>query len=387
MKYQQAIAAITLGCFISSCSINVEQADGSMKQVWPRAKDRNTHASANKQRQKALDDHADQVVLAKLQEFDRLRAEGRTVKNTDSGKTTRDFEALMARYENANPLAELVRDSYANPQKAKLPRGRDLTSTPNVSANSDVARFDATILAPIRECKNDHAKWYRVYPALADQVRFMGREYKISVINQMVKANVPFLSGSMGEITQKTFTQADFDKYQERLEGLRIKDSIQAAILIGALGIAGKMIGGTVQNIADGFRNMNSSTSATATNSSSTTGSSRTGESQRFAAAFAGRYHDFTCVRDNNPGKGNMSPWLTLRASNGKEWAIQYSVPMIFSGNKGNTGGLATDDRQNLEGVTMNVLFNAAGEPVSIKNKSNGNHCEVKDWKVTGYGW
>ncbi len=129
-----------------------------------------------------------------------------------------------------------------------------------------------------------------------------------------------------------------------------------------------------------------SRTSVSESRSSSPSKASTT-ESQRFSATFPGGYYNFTCTRDTNAGKSNMSPWLTLRASNGKEWAIQYSVPMFLSSNKGKTGGLATDDRQNLEGVTMNVSFNSAGEPVSIKNMSNGNHCEVKNWKVTGYGW
>jgi hypothetical protein len=110
-------------------------------------------------------------------------------------------------------------------------------------------------------------------------------------------------------------------------------------------------------------------------------------EMHTFAKLYAGGYHNFTCTRDANVGKGNMSPWLTLKASNGKEWAIQYSVPMLLSGNRGSTGGLATNDSQSLVGTIMNVRFNDSGEPVSIKNTANGNHCEVKNWKVSGYGW
>ncbi len=112
----------------------------------------------------------------------------------------------------------------------------------------------------------------------------------------------------------------------------------------------------------------------------------KTTEEQRFAATYAGGYHDFTCTRDTNAGEGNLRPWLTLRASNGKQWAVQYSVPLFFNPNKNGTG-LTTDDRQNLEGTTMNVSFNQAGKPTNIKNTSNGKHCEVIDWKVAGYGW
>lgn len=108
-------------------------------------------------------------------------------------------------------------------------------------------------------------------------------------------------------------------------------------------------------------------------------------EVSRFAALYAGAYHDFTCSKDTNAGKGLTSPWLTLRGANGKEWAIRYKVALLNQ-NSGN-GGLATDDSQDLTGTKMNVRFNSTGEPISIKNTTNGNHCEVIDWKVSGYGW
>ena len=112
---------------------------------------------------------------------------------------------------------------------------------------------------------------------------------------------------------------------------------------------------------------------------------SKSPELSRFAALHAGGYHDFVCSRDTNSGKGITSPWLTLKAGNGKEWAIRYKVP-VFGQNTG-SGGLATNDRQDLTGTKMNVRFNKLGHPVSIKNTANGNFCEVIEWRVTGYGW
>lgn len=109
-------------------------------------------------------------------------------------------------------------------------------------------------------------------------------------------------------------------------------------------------------------------------------------EVARFTALYADGYHNFTCSRDANAGKGKTTPWLTLRAANGKEWEIRYKVDLLLNQNRGD-GGLATDDRQDLTGVTLNVRFNKAGEPISIKNSANGNHCEVIDWKISGYGW
>lgn len=74
------------------------------------------------------------------------------------------------------------------------------------------------------------------------------------------------------------------------------------------------------------------------------------------------------------------------RSSHRHEAAHPHTSPLLFSQNRGKTGGLALDD-ESLVGATMDVRFNGKGEPTSIKNVGNGNSCEVTDWWVTGYGW
>ncbi len=115
----------------------------------------------------------------------------------------------------------------------------------------------------------------------------------------------------------------------------------------------------------------------------------KTTELQRFATRFAGRDSRFTCTKDRSGGNktGMTSFTITLKDQNsGKEWAVEYGVAQLLNRNQGNTGGL-TVNNESLAGATLEVRFNAKGEPVSIKNPSNGNSCEVSDWWVTGYGW
>ena len=110
-------------------------------------------------------------------------------------------------------------------------------------------------------------------------------------------------------------------------------------------------------------------------------------EVDRFTAKFKGGYSTFTCTRDTNAGKGHTNAWITLKdGASGKEWAIYYHSPQFLSENRGDTGGLTLKD-ESLVGEKLEVRFNSKGEPESIKNLSNGNHCPVNDWKVSGYGW
>jgi len=121
-----------------------------------------------------------------------------------------------------------------------------------------------------------------------------------------------------------------------------------------------------------------------ATSSSATAKST---EAQRFAAKFGGGYFSFTCSRDSNAGKGRTPAWITLKdPQSDKEWEVNYSTPQFLNPNRGNTGGLTLND-ESLVGARLEVHFNQTGEPKSIKNLGNGNHCPVHDWKVSGYGW
>ncbi len=110
-------------------------------------------------------------------------------------------------------------------------------------------------------------------------------------------------------------------------------------------------------------------------------------ELDRFNARNRGGTRTFTVTRDDGWSTLRDDAWITLKdTENGKQWALNYSPGFSDQFNKGETGGLTTNN-ESLVGTRVSVYFHGSGEPESIKNLDNGNTCRVRDWKVTGYGW
>lgn len=106
-------------------------------------------------------------------------------------------------------------------------------------------------------------------------------------------------------------------------------------------------------------------------------------ELDRFYDRYRGGTATFVVTHDNRDS------WITVEDTRiGKRWALYYSTNVWGNTNKnaGKGGGL-TVNGESLVGARVSVYFHGNGEPDDIKNLDNGNKCEVRDWKVTGYGW
>lgn len=206
---------------------------------------------------------------------------------------------------------------------------------------------------------------------------------------------LPSTEGYNNGLTETVILPSDLSKQRrdheeaiaERVPGDQAL-AIGGLVLVGgAMAVGGEVLGKGLDKVGEIMAQGSSEGQSTTSNTRSNRQPSS--EQARFAALFAGGYHRFTCTGDSAGGRqtGMTSYSITLKHSGtGKEWRVQYSVAQLFNRNSGHTGGLSLND-ESLVGSTMEVRFNSKGEPESIKNLGNGNHCAVTEWWVTGYGW